>query len=394
MVMMRIQSEWQEAPTERRAPASTCPQAGSVLRKFIYAVSMIVVALIGSPIAIAQSVDGFSGAIVPDLFVLGPPKGNGPVAIQASFELLDINLINEEDQVFEFTGIAVLKWRDPRQAFDPVHTGVDEKVFQGDYQFNELSPGWFPQVVLVNEAERLESSGVVLRVQSDGTSTLTMMLNTAAKVDLDLRRFPLDRHRVEMIFEVLGFDAGEVVMQVAEGHATLSTDHIRVPQWSVEGAALSTRERQASSAGPRGVASSLILAIEVKRKSWYVQRLIVLPLFLIVLLSFSVFWMDRSSLGDRISVSFIGILTAVAYQTVMSGDLPRIAYATLMHGFLNTSFLTMCATVVINLVVGALDRKGMQSAGDRLDHRCRWIFPITYVGLLCLITALAFTLYE
>jgi hypothetical protein len=215
----------------------------------------------------AQSVDGFSGAVAPDSFVLGPPNGSGPVAIEASIELHDIDLINDEDQVFEFTGTTVLKWRDPRQAFDPVKAGVDEKVFQGDYQFNELSPSWFPQVVLVNEAEPLETSGVALRVRSDGTSTLTMKLNAAAKVDLDLRRFPFDRHRVEMIFEVLGFDASEVVMQVAEDHATLPAEHIRVPQWSVEGATLSTRERQVSSAGPGGVASSLVLAVDVDRDS-------------------------------------------------------------------------------------------------------------------------------
>ena len=391
---MRIQGEQQESTTERRALASTCPAAGSVQRKFMHAALMIVVALIGSSIAVAQPVDGFPRTVAPDPFVLGPPKGDAPVVVEANFGLHDINLINEEDQIFEFTGIIVLEWRDPRQAFDPVHAGVDEKVFQGDYQFNEISPGWFPQVVLVNEAEPLESSGVVLRLQSDGTSTLTMMLNAAAKVDLNLRRFPFDRHRIEITFAVLGFDASEVVMQVAEDHATLSTDHIRVPQWSVEGANLSTRERQAVSAGPRGVASSLILAVEVDRQSWYVRRLIVLPLTVIVLLSFSVFWMDRSSLGDRLSVSFIGILTAVSYQTVMSGDLPRIAYVTVMHGFLNLSFMTMSATVVINLVVGALDKKGMQSTGDRLDRWCRWIFPIAYFGLLWLMITVVFTLFE
>ena len=42
----------------------------------------------------------------------------------------------------------------------------------------------------------------------------------------------------------------------------------------------------------------------------------------------------------------------------MSEQLPRISYVTLMHGFLNLSFLTMCATIVINLVVGALDQAG------------------------------------
>jgi hypothetical protein len=92
--------------------------------------------------------------------------------------------------------------------------------------------------------------------------------------------------------------------------------------------------------------------------------------------------MDRSSLGDRISVSFIGILTGVTYQLVMSDQLPRISYFTLMHGFLSLSFLTMSTTVVINLVVEALDQHGKGELGDRIDRRCRWGFPLAYFGLM------------
>jgi hypothetical protein len=119
------------------------------------------------------------------------------------------------------------------------------------------------------------------------------------------------------------------------------------------------------------------------------MRLVILPLIVIVLLSFSVFWMDRSSLGDRLSVSFIGILTGVAYLLVTSEQLPRISYFTLMHGFLNLSFLTMCATVVINLVVGALDKRGKFERGDRIDRRCRWGFPPAYFGLLLVMLGVA-----
>ena len=122
-------------------------------------------------------------------------------------------------------------------------------------------------------------------------------------------------------------------------------------------------------------------------------RLVVVPLALIVMLSWSVFWMERSSLGDRISISFIGILTAVAYQIVVSEIQPHISYMTLMHGFLNLSLLIMCATVVINLVVGALDRQGKSAAGDRVDRGCRWIFPLTYFGLIGVMVGVAFVLF-
>ena len=60
-----------------------------------------------------------------------------------------------------------------------------------------------------------------------------------------------------------------------------------------------------------------------------------------------------------------------------------------MHGFLTLSFLTMCATVVINLVVGALDRRGKSELGARIDRRCRWGFPLAYFGLLLVMFAVA-----
>jgi Neurotransmitter-gated ion-channel ligand binding domain len=326
-------------------------------------------------------------------FLLAPPKQAVPVVVQARFDFYDINEINDELETLEFTGVLTLKWHDPRQAFDPAVAGVDEKVFQGDYQFDEISPGWYPQVVLVNESGLYEQSGVVLRVKPDGTSTLIETLNAAAEVVFNMRRFPFDGHRLEAIFEVLGFDKDEVLLQVESDEASLLASKLRVPQWVITGVSASVRDRPASYAGPRGVSSAFVVSVDVQREPFYTMRLVILPLIVIVLLSFSVFWMDRSSLGDRLSVSFIGILTGVAYLLLTSEQLPHISYFTLMHGFLNLSFLTMCATVVINLVVGTLDKQGKSELGDRVDRRCRWAFPLVYFGLLLVMLGVAILFY-
>ncbi len=323
-------------------------------------------------------------------FLLGPPTKAGPVVVRARFEFHDILEINDGEEMFEFSGVLTLTWNDPRQTFEPAVVGVDEKVFQGDYQFNELSSGWYPQVVLANESGLYQKSGVVLRVQPDGTLTLIETITAAAKVELDMKRFPFDRHRLEAIFEVLGFDRDEVLMEVESAYASsLLASEVWVPQWSITGSGMSIRNRSASYAGHLGVSSAFIVSVDVERNSFYIRRLVVFPLVVIVLLSFSVFWMDRSSLGDRISVSFIGILTGVAYQLVISDSMPHISYVTLMHGFLNLSFVTMCATVVINLVVGALDRMGKHELGDRVDHTCRWTFPLAYFGLNVVMVSVA-----
>jgi hypothetical protein len=314
-------------------------------------------------------------------FLLSPPEEVRPVVVRASFKFHDINEIKDELETFDFSGVLMLKWHDPRQAFDPVAEGANEKVFQGNYQFNELAAGWYPQVVLINESGMYQKSGVLLRVQPDGTSTLIETLNATAKSEYNMTRYPLDRQRLEVIFEVLGFDRGEVLLQVDSEEASFLASAVRIPQWTVTGARASVRDRNEFYAGQEGVSSAFTVSVNVQRKSYYMIRLVVIPLILIVLLSFSVFWMDKSSIGDRLSVSFIGILTSVAYQSIISAQMPHIAYITLMHGFLTFSFLAMCATVVINLVVNTLDKRGKIELGDRIDLRCRWGFPLGYFGI-------------
>jgi hypothetical protein len=333
-------------------------------------------------------------AAEPALLNLPKPSGDGgPVVVLAGFDLRDINEIDDEAETFEFEGVLTLEWRDVRQAFDPAAEGVDEKLYQGAYQFNELSPSWFPQVVLVNESGLYEKHGVLLRVRPDGSLRLVETLNARAKTDLNLRTYPFDRQRLEAVFEVLGFDESEVVLRPAAGgdaSGSRGAAAVRMPQWKLARVGTSIRSHPAPHAGSLGVASTFVVSMDVERKSFFMVRLVIVPLALIVMLSWSVFWMDQSSVGDRVSVSFIGILTVVSYQIVLSEILPRISYLTLMNGFLNMSFFVMCASAVVNLWVGSLDRRGQTATGDRIDRRCRWIFPVAYLGLLLLMVGLAF----
>ncbi|MGH8550839.1 MAG: hypothetical protein ACRERU_20020 [Methylococcales bacterium] len=328
-----------------------------------------------------------------ETYLLGLPRDGRPMVVRTAFHLQDIDEIDDERETVEFTGVLILTWRDKRQAFNPDEARVDEKIYQGAFQFNELSPAWYPQVVLANESGLYEKHATLLRVKPDGTSKLVETVNAIAKSNLNLRRYPFDTQRLEAIFEVLGFDTGEVVLQAEPLPARSDEREIRMPGWKLTGIGASAREKAAPHAGKRGVSSTFVLDMEVKRQSMFMLRLVVLPLFLIVVLSWSVFWMDRSALGDRINVSFVGILTAVAYQMAVGDILPEISYMTLMNSFLNISFWVMCVTVVIHLIVDIKDRQGDSASGDLIDRRCRWIFPLVYFGSLSVVVAIVFIFF-
>lgn len=315
-------------------------------------------------------------------FLLGPPASDGPTRVSVGVLLSDVNAVTEQEETFEFEAVLTLRWRDPRQAFDPAEAGVSEKIYQGGYQFAEVFDGWWPQIFLANESGQFESQAVLLRVEPDGSLTLIQEINAVAEMPMELRRFPFDRQHFEAIFEVLGLDADRVVL-VADPDTTGSVDRgVSIAQWALHDVRIATREEVSTlRSGRRAKISQAVLSLEMAREAGHMLRMVVLPLALLVFLTFTVFWMDRESLGDRMDISFIGILSVVAYQIVVSEHMPAIAYFTLMNGFLFSTYLLLAAGVVVNLAVSKLDQSGRTRAGNRVDRNCRWAFPLLFVGL-------------
>jgi hypothetical protein len=322
--------------------------------------------------------------------LLAPPSVNQPVEVGIGFQLFDVVQIEETTETFEFSGILTVQWKDERQAFDPATEGVPVKFYQGGFQFNEIATSWYPEVSLLNSVGAFAKGEPLLRIFPDGTSILVTPVNATAKSELKLRRYPFDSQNLRIFFGIPGYAESELKLSTLEV-PSLSYDDIRIPQWTVLAMRSMTESILPTAPGSKEQTSVFVFELDVKRQSAYIMRLVVLPLFLVVVLSWSVFWMDRASVGDRMSVSFVGLLTAVAYQIVLGDIMPHISYLTPVNVFVNISFMMMCASIVVNLIVGELNRENRAAAADAIDNRCKVVFPIVYAALL-LISALIFAL--
>ena len=310
-----------------------------------------------------------------------PPRADGPVTVSVGFFLSEVNQVDERAETFEFEAILTLSWRDSRLAFDPRRLGAPERVYQGAYQFAEVFDGWWPQLFLANESGGFDSQAVLLRVAPDGTATLVTEIHAVADTRMSLHRFPFDRQTLRAVFEVLGFGTERVVLAPDPATSGVNPRGVNVPQWELLDLRVDAREYDPVYAdGGDGAFSQIVVACEMARQPAHMIQIVVLPLTLLVLLTFSVFWMDRSSVGDRMDISFIGILSVVAYQIIVSDSMPRIAYFTLMSGFLYSTYLVLAAGVVVNLVVSKLDQSGRSALGDRVDRVCRWAVPAGFFG--------------
>jgi len=277
--------------------------------------------------------------------------------------------------------VLTLTWRDSRQAFDAEALGLQERIYQGSFQFSEVYDGWWPQLILTNESGDFSRRGNLLRIAPDGMMTYIEELDISAKSPMQMGAFPFDQQTCTASFEVLGFDVSEVRLSADPQTSGNKLKDVSVADWRFMGLATTTTEDQPMNAHAGQAAfSTLHVNIQVERDPGFIFRVIIAPLIMLVMLSWSVFWMDRESLGDRMDISFVGILTVVAFQILVSAQLPHISYFTLMSAFLYINYLMLFGSVIINLVVGWLDRSDRKALGSRIDYRCRWIFPISYFG--------------
>ena len=121
--------------------------------------------------------------------------------------------------------------------------------------------------------------------------------------------------------------------------------------------------------------------VEVTREYGFYILKVGVPLVLIVVLSWAVFWMKDEPMAGRIRISSTGVLTIVAFQFAVGGNLPRVPYLTLLDRVMIVSFMLIAITVLQSILVAHYEERDVSRA-RRIDRVSRWVFPLLYVVLL------------
>ena len=311
-----------------------------------------------------------------------PPAS--PTVVKVGVFLADILDLNEVDETFQIELVTVAEWDDPRLAFDPVVEGTETKLFQGQFQFNEVFAGWWPQFVIVNEIGAGDISAIQIEVRPDGRVRFLEARNVTLETPMKLQPFPFDTQTLEARMVAFGNDSREVLLEVDQQMLGASEEHamengqVNIAQWSLlnlDMVAALTNQRYYGESKP---VSELIFTITLQRESASIVWKVILPLIILVLLMWAIFWMEVDNLSDRLNVAFIGILTIVAYQFLIEGSMPRISYFTFTDTVLLYSFVVMCLSVLESLVLTSMCKAGRKAAAERVDHVARWAFPLVY----------------
>jgi len=311
----------------------------------------------------------------------GPPSTTEPMAIEINLQITELDHIDELNSQFRFEGYGDFRWCDPRMAFDAEAEGRNVRRYFG---VTREIPYWDINLTIANSIGAIEVTRRLIEVFPDGRIRVSGYFNSRVAALFDLRRFPFDDQNFEIRIESFTYNSETVELVTNEGRVSYAPG-LYVPEWRITG--IDTRVENTLNVRDRVPFSRAVIGLHVSREwGFYVYKLWI-PLFLIVALSWSVFWMQGESLANRIRMAATAFLTVVAYQFAIAGSLPKVAYLTIMDRLMIASFVLIALTALESMVVVKLERAHPEHVA-RLDRMSRWLFPMGYAGIIVTIAAI------
>lgn len=314
---------------------------------------------------------------------LAPPRiNNKPVDVDVGLYVEQLDSISEADFSFKIEAFVELVWCDPRLAYDADAFGESHMIFLEDVARNKLNGIWWPDLEFVNAADPPQIQQEELIIFPDGTVVYEERLAVPIRARYDFSKFPFDRQLLEIEVESFAWSSSDLVLH-REEHKIGFAENFNIPSWHLTG--YQSEVRNVKEIRDRDEFSELVLTIEAERVALpYIYRLII-PLCMIVIISWSVFWLRSTSTG-RFGVTFTTILTVVAFNFIVTRKLPNVPEITYIETLIGFSFGFLLLVVIENTIVERLTAQSRPESAHRIDRIARTAFPIIYFTGMALVT--------
>ena len=322
-------------------------------------------------ILFAMSIQLARGAETPSA-IERPAANDGPTRVSIGIWVVDINNIDSAQQNFTADIGVVLQWKDARLA----HTGTG----LAHYPLDQI---WTPRVAIANETNSVSRKFPdSVEVEPDGTVIYRQRYAGSFTQSLRLQSFPFDRQTFHFHVVAIRYRPNEVVFVPDENwirdglqHAAGISPSITLPDWTVE---KWDAKACVYALTPGMQYSGYAFEFTASRNVAYYIWKVILPLVLIVMMSWVVFWIHPATSNSQISVAVTSMLTLIAYRFAVDSQLPRLPYMTRIDLFFLVSTLLVFFSLIEVLITTILDNNHRKKQAQTIDRYCRVIFPVIF----------------
>lgn len=114
----------------------------------------------------------------------------------------------------------------------------------------------------------------------------------------------------------------------------------------------------------------------------YISKLII-PIVIILLLVYFVFFLPADKLDIAAGLTVTSLLSAIAFQTAISGDIPEIGYITYVDKVFYTCYALIALAMAESVVTYYMDARQTERdvvLAQRIDYAFRFLFPLSFAA--------------
>jgi hypothetical protein len=308
--------------------------------------------------------------------LLDRPDSDQPTKIHVGLFLIDILSINNADQTFTADFRLQLWWNDPRLASNTLGKYRTQRKIN-------LDGIWNPPIRFLNSRKLKKQFDDTLEITDKGLVTHTQRYIGDFSVKLALRNFPTDKQKLSIVM-TSGSHSPKEIDFVFDPKWSGQSDVFSIVEWSVHPIEAHEETIDFSSFDSSQIKriASITIQCPVSRRSGYFLWKVIVPLSLIVFMSWSAFWIDPSELSPQVEVSTASVLTLIAFQFSLGYVLPRISYLTRMDFFVLLSTIIVFLALAESILTSYLSKRKRGKTARRIDLWSRILFPFSFTILV------------
>jgi hypothetical protein len=298
-----------------------------------------------------------------------PESSESPFPVEMTVIILDVDDIDGAEQNFTANVYYKASWYDPNIA-----ERFDEK---------DVLPAtevWTPNLQVVNQQKIWPTLPEVVEVYPDGKVIYRQRVWGQFSMPFNLKNFPFDTQDFTVQFISIGLrEEGEIkFIQSDESLSGLadvfSQADWEILKWEAKGQKYSAMENTER--------DGFFLTFWAKRKTGYYIGKVIIPLVLIVMMSWAVFWIDPKDAGTQVGVAVTSMLTLIAYRFATDALLPKVSYFTRLDYFILGSTILVFSGLIEVLITNALAKKDRLDLARLVDKLARIIMPLIFIGVI------------
>jgi len=309
---------------------------------------------------------------------LQPPRPTNsklPIPVGISLHVNEIPEISDTRNQFILDGLLTTTWCDARATTEQTNAN-DYQVLYGGAAEDWLNNHWFPQVEFANKVGESFYQTQSITLHSNGSIEYARRLQENLGSDFSLNKFPFDNQ--SLLIQLQSFSWPRTVVKlISLGDVVSLGKSTRLPEWTIRGLNYQLNDHDDPEKGSLEY-SRLEARINVSRKYGYYLYKIFIPLALLGFTSIFFLAIPIHEIADRLGFISGLLFTTLAYQLVITSNVPRVPYFTLGDTYTIVLFGFMIAEVLIAYIIHRSVSKSKVKGIPTIERTMEIILPVTF----------------